>query len=87
MKYQEAKKQFEHVLNNQSTVSTKKLSRLMQNMHISLESSDNKEINYLKNEIKKRDIKLNKYHVVKYKGKTPTVIKIGGRRYVYDPNN
>lgn len=53
MKYQEAKKQFKHALKHQHTISISKLSKLMQAMNISLESTESKEISYLKNEIRK----------------------------------
>lgn len=53
MKYAEAKRQFEHALNNQKTISISKLRRIMQAMNITLEPSESKEVRYLKNEIKK----------------------------------
>lgn len=53
MKYHEAKKQFKYALKHQQTISIPKLSKLMQSMNMSLESTENKEIRYLKNEIRK----------------------------------
>ncbi|MFA8439318.1 hypothetical protein [Pueribacillus sp. YX66] len=53
MKYKEAKRQFEHALKHQKTISIPKLRRIMQAMNITLEPSESKEVRYLKNEIKK----------------------------------
>lgn len=53
MKYEEAKKQFQQALDNQKTISILKLKRLMQIMDMGLEPSNDVEIQYLKNEIRK----------------------------------
>ena len=52
MKYKEAKQQLQEALNNQKTISIPKLKRLLQTLNISLESSKDKEIKYLKGEIR-----------------------------------
>lgn len=54
MKYQEAKKQLQHALDNQKTISISKLKVLMQSMNMSLKKSTrDTEVEYLKGEIKK----------------------------------
>lgn len=53
MKYKNAKEQLEHALNNQKTIYIPKLKRLMMDLNMSLESSKDKEVMYLKGEIKK----------------------------------
>lgn len=54
MKYQEAKNQFRHALDNQKTISIPKLKKLMQSMNMSLKKSTrDTEVEYLKGEIKK----------------------------------
>ncbi len=58
MKYHQAKRQFEHALNNQQTISINKLRSLMQVMNIGLEPSKDAEVRYLKNEIKKLNKRL-----------------------------
>lgn len=52
MKYKEAKQQLQEALNNQKTISIPKLKRLLQTLNISLEPSKDKEIKYLKGEIR-----------------------------------
>lgn len=58
LKYHQAKQEFEHALNHQQTISVAKLRRLMQVMNMSLEPSTDKEVKYLKGEIKKLNKKL-----------------------------
>ena len=53
MNYEEAKCQFKHALDHQQTISILKLKRLMQIMNMGLEPSNDVEIQYLKNEIRK----------------------------------
>lgn len=53
IKYHEAKKQFKRALDSQKTISIPKLKTLMQSLNMSLEPTENKEIRYLKGEIKK----------------------------------
>lgn len=53
MKYKEAKKQFEHALKHQKTIQIAKLKTIMQSMNISLKPSEDAEVKYLRNEIKK----------------------------------
>ena len=64
MKYDEAKRQFEHALNNQKTITIPKLKRIMQVMNITLEPSESKEVRYLKNEIKnlRKELKRRRFH-------------------------
>ena len=52
MKFKEAKKQLQHALDHQKTISINKLKNLMQDMNISLEPSRDREVEYLKREIK-----------------------------------
>ena len=52
MKFKEAKKQFQNALDHQQTISINKLKKLMQDMNISLEPSRDREVEYLKREIK-----------------------------------
>ena len=52
MKYKETKQQLQEALNNQKTISIPKLKRLLQTLNISLEPSKDKEIKYLKGEIR-----------------------------------
>ena len=52
MVHEEAKKQLQEALNNQKTISIPKLKRLLQTLNISLEPSKDKEIKYLKGEIR-----------------------------------
>ena len=52
MKFKEAKKQFQHALDHQQTISINKLKKLMQSMNMNLEPSEEKEVRYLKREIK-----------------------------------
>lgn len=52
MKFVEAKETLKFALNNQKSIQIKKLKEIMQVMNISLESSKDKEIQYLKGEIK-----------------------------------
>jgi polyhydroxyalkanoate synthesis regulator phasin len=53
MNYTNAKTTLQHALDNQTTISISKLKNLMSDLNMTLESSDSKEVNYLKNEIKK----------------------------------
>ncbi len=53
MDYKTAKNQLQHALNHQQTISIHKLRKLMQNLNMSVDSSRGKEVEYLKNEIKK----------------------------------
>ena len=52
MKFKEAKKQLQHALDHQKTISINKLKKLMQSMNMNLESSRDREVEYLKREIK-----------------------------------
>lgn len=52
MKFKEAKKQFQYALDHQKTISINKLKKLMQSMNMNLEPSEEKEVRYLKREIK-----------------------------------
>ena len=52
MKFKEAKRQFQHALDHQKTISINKLKNLMQDMNISLDPSRDREVEYLKREIK-----------------------------------
>lgn len=52
MTYKQAKEELQYVLDNQRTVSIPKLKRLLQTLNISLEPSKDKEIKYLKGEIR-----------------------------------
>mgnify|MGYP007024765880 CR=1 FL=1 len=52
MTHKQAKRQLQHALDNQKTISIPKLKRLMQSMNISLEPSKDKEVKYLKGEIR-----------------------------------
>ena len=62
MKFKEAKKQLQHALDHQHTISINKLKNLMESMNMSLEPSRDREVEYLKREIKNlhRHIKKNK---------------------------
>jgi len=54
MKYKDAKLSLTHALNHQQTISIKKLDMLLRSLNISLEGNvRDKEIEYLKGEIKK----------------------------------
>ena len=54
MKYNEAKTSLRHALNHQQTISIKKLDMLLRSLNINLEGNTrDREINYLKGEIKK----------------------------------
>ena len=53
MKFKQAKQDLQHVLDHQSTISIPKLKRLMSALNINLESTESKEVKYLKNEVKK----------------------------------
>lgn len=61
MKYKDAQKQLRYAINHQKTISTKKLSRILQSMNISLHTRqdkkrmESKRIVYLKNEIAEKD--------------------------------
>ena len=52
MKFKEAKKQLQHALDHQQTISINKLKKLMQSMNMNLETSRDREVEYLKREIK-----------------------------------
>ena len=52
MTHKQAKRQLQHALDNQKTISVSKLKRLMQALNISLEPSKDKEVKYLKGEIR-----------------------------------
>ena len=52
MKFKEAKKQFQYALDHQKTISINKLKKLMQSMNMNLETSRDREVEYLKREIK-----------------------------------
>ena len=52
MKFKEAKKQLQHALDHQQTISINKLKNLMESMNMNLEPSRDREIEYLKREIK-----------------------------------
>ncbi|GIN74011.1 hypothetical protein J14TS2_44860 [Bacillus sp. J14TS2] len=58
MNYEEAKRQLKHALENQQTISISKLKNLMTALNITLEPSRDKEVRYLKNEIRKLNKKL-----------------------------
>ncbi len=54
MKYHEAKTSLRHALNHQQTISIKKLDMLLRSLNINLDgNTGDKEIEYLKGEIKK----------------------------------
>lgn len=54
MKYHEAKTSLRHALNHQQTISIKKLDMLLRSLNINLDGNTvDKEIEYLKGEIKK----------------------------------
>ena len=54
VKYHEAKISLTHALNHQQTISIKKLDMLLRSLNISVEGNTrDREINYLKGEIKK----------------------------------
>ena len=59
LKYNEAREQFKHVLDNQKTISVPRLKTLMSSMHFYLDKEkDSREVKYLKNEIRKLRRKL-----------------------------
>lgn len=60
MKYDQAKKEFQHALDHQQTISIKKLNELMQIMNMKLEPSVDAEVRYLKGEIKRLNERLRK---------------------------
>ena len=53
MKYNEAKRQLQHALKHQQTISIPKLNEILQSMNFSLEGAQDEETQYLKGEIKK----------------------------------
>lgn len=53
VRYLEAKAEFQHALDKQTTISISKLKRLMGDLNMTLEASESKEVAYLKAEIKK----------------------------------
>ena len=53
MKYNQAKQELENVLNNQKTVEVSKLKELMQSLNLSLEPSEDKEVKFLRGEVRK----------------------------------
>jgi len=53
MKYNQAKQELENVLNNQKTVEVSKLKELMQSLNLSLEPSKDKEVKFLRDEVRK----------------------------------
>jgi hypothetical protein len=53
MKYPKAKETLQHALDNQSTITISKLKKLMGDLNITLESSESKEVEYLKKRISK----------------------------------
>jgi len=63
MNHNEAKQQLQHALKNQQTISINKLKNLMQALNMSLEPSKDKEVRYLKGEIKSL-----RKHIRKLKG-------------------
>lgn len=64
LKYQEAREQFKHVLDNQKTITVPRLKRLMASMHFYLdEQKDSREVAYLKNEIKRLRNSMNRKDV------------------------
>lgn len=52
MTYQEAKDYLQRALATQHTISIPKLKQLMNDLNITLESTESKEVKYLKNEVK-----------------------------------
>lgn len=62
MKYKKAQSQLRYALQRQKTISTNKLSRILQSMNISLHKDNHeKEINYLKGRIRKLEHRLSIY--------------------------
>ena len=53
MKYNQAKQELENVLNKQKTVEVSKLKELMQSLNLSLEPSKDKEVKFLRGEVRK----------------------------------
>lgn len=53
MNYEHAKQTLQDALTHQSTISIPKLKKLMSALNITLESSESKEVKYLRNEVKK----------------------------------
>lgn len=53
MNYKKAKRVLQYALDHQDRISISKLKKLMEDMNITLESSEGKELDYLKSEIKK----------------------------------
>lgn len=53
MNFSNAKTTLQDVLDNQTTIRVSKLKNLMSDLNMTLESSESKEVNYLKNEVKK----------------------------------
>lgn len=53
MRYQEAKDYFQRALAEQQTISIPKLKQLMNDLNLTLEPTDSKEVKFLKNEVKK----------------------------------
>ncbi|MGJ9460310.1 hypothetical protein [Oceanobacillus sp. CF4.6] len=53
MKHHEAKKKLKYALANQKTISIPKLEELLKSMNISLKEDDNREVEFLKSEMKK----------------------------------
>ena len=58
MKFEEAKRQFQYALDNQKTITINKLKKLMQAMNMTLESSKDREVAYLKGEIRRLNRRL-----------------------------
>ena len=53
MEFKQAKQDLQDILDHQSTISIPKLKGLMSALNITLESTESKEVKYLKNEVKK----------------------------------
>ena len=60
MKYKQAKEEFQYALDHQQTISISKLSKLMQSMNMSLQPTENAEVEYLKGELKRTNERLRK---------------------------
>ena len=58
MKYKDAKYQFQYALDNQKTITINKLKKLMQAMNMTLEPSKDREVAYLKGEIRRLNRRL-----------------------------
>jgi len=70
MNHNQAKDELRRCLRENKTITVPKLEKLMQALNMSLESTHDKEVNYLKAEIKKLNKKIKRQRVVlrRYEG-------------------